>query len=410
MSLFRFNQTPIDSNLNNFQAVLARAYQQNVRPFCLCKPDGIEMYIAKINEQYVIKRMPNTGKQHSINCDSYEVPAELSGLAQMNGTAITESKEDGTTTLKLAFSLSKGAGKAIQRQTQQEKDSVKTDGTKLTLRGTLHYLFEQAGFNRYTPAMRGKRSWFVIRKYLLQAANDTLVKNSELSSLLYIPEAFSLEKKEEITQRRQQAFQPLLQSTSSSRKLMIAIGEVKSIEPSRYGHKLIFKHLHDCPFMLAEDIYKRLQKRFSNELALWDMLETSHLMAIATFGLSPAGIVNVEEIALMVVSEDWLPFDNNTEYALLSHLIEHERKFIKSLRYNLSIDKAIAFAVLTDTGDTPTALYITNPDKPELHEQIEEMINISTFTPWVWNYTDIMPALPLVIQKESYHAQNPVSY
>lgn len=146
--------------------------------------------------------------------------------------------------------------------------------------------------------------------------------------------------------------------------------------------------------MLAEDIYKRLQKRFSNELALWDMLETSHLMAIATFGLSPAGIVNIEEIALMVVSEDWLPFDNNTEYALLSHLIEHERKFIKSLRYNLSIDKAIAFAVLTDTGDTPTALYITNPDKPELHEQIEEMINISTFTPWVWNYTDIMPDLP----------------
>lgn len=394
MTYYRINETTISTDAPNAQALLARAYQQNLRPYCLCKPNGIEMYIAKINGQYVIKRMPNTGQTHSINCESYEVPSELSGLAQMEGTAITENKEDGTTSLKLAFSLSKGAGKAVQRQAQQEKDSVKTDGTKLTLRGTLHYLFDQAGFNRYTPKMRGKRSWFIIRKYLLEAAAEKLVKGTDLGSLLYIPETFSLERKDEITQRRQQAFQPLLQSTSSSKKLMIAIGEVKSIEQSRYGHKLIFKHVPDCPFMLADDIYKRLQKRFNNELALWDALEGSHLMAIATFGLSIAGITSIEEIALMIVSEDWIPFDNTHEYTLLGKLIEQNRSFIKSLRYNLGTDKAIAFAVLTDTGDTPTALYITNPEKVELNTQIDEMIKHSLFHSWVWNYTDIMPELP----------------
>lgn len=175
---------------------------------------------------------------------------------------------------------------------------------------------------------------------------------------------------------------------------MITIGEVKSIEKSRYGHKLLLKHAPDCPFMLADDIYKRLQNRFNNELALWDALESSHLMAIATFGVSTAGIASVEEIALMNVSEDWIPFDNHHEYTLLSKLIEQSRVFIKSLRYNLGKDKAIAFAVLTDTGDTPTALYITNPESFELNEQIDEMIKHSLFQSWIWNYTDIMPELP----------------
>lgn len=391
---YKINETLISTDSPNFQTILAKAYQQNLRPYCLCRPNGIEMYIAKINGQYVIKRMPNTGQTHSINCASYEVPSELSGLAQMEGTAITENKEDGTTSLKLAFSLSKGAAKTLQQKTQQEKDSVKTDGTRLTLRGTLHYLFEQAGFNRYTPKIQGKRSWFVIRKYFLDAASEKLVKGTDLGNLLYIPETFILDKKDEITQRRQQVFQPLLQSNASQKKLMITIGEVKSIEKSRYGHKLLLKHAPDCPFMLADDIYKRLQNRFNNELALWDALESSHLMAIATFGVSTAGIASIEEIALMNVSEDWIPFDNHHEYTLLSKLIEQSRVFIKSLRYNLGKDKAIAFAVLTDTGDTPTALYITNPESLELNEQIDEMIKHSLFQSWIWNYTDIMPELP----------------
>lgn len=391
---YKINGTILSADSSNYQIALAQAYQQRLHPYCLCKPNGIEMYIAKINNQYVIKRMPNTGQTHSINCESYEVPPELSGLAQMEGTAITENKEDGSISLKLAFSLSKGSPKAIQQAAQQEKDSVKTDGTKLTLRATLHYLFEQAGFNRYTPNMQGKRSWFVIRKYLLEAANEKLVKGTDLNNLLYIPEVFILEKKDEITQRRQQIFQPLLHNTGKSKKLMIAIGKVKSIEKSRHGFKLLLKHVPDCPFMLADDIYKRLQKRFGNELALWDALENTHLMTIATFGLNTAGIANVEEIALMNVSEDWIPFDNHHEYTLLGKLTEQNRLFIKSLRYNLGKDKAIAFAVLTDTGDTPTALYITNPESLELNEQIDEMIKHSLFQSWIWNYTDIMSELP----------------
>ncbi|WP_353016746.1 DUF1173 family protein [Mesorhizobium sp. M1060] len=41
-------------------------------------------------------------------------------------------------------------------------------------------------------------------------------------------------------------------------------------------------------------------------MALWGADQASHLIAIATFGLTPAGLAVVEEIALMVVAQNWV--------------------------------------------------------------------------------------------------------
>jgi hypothetical protein len=37
--------------------------------------------------------------------------------------------------------------------------------------------------------------------------------------------------------------------------------------------------------------------------------EASHLIAITTFGLTPAGLAVVEDMALMVVAENWVPYE-----------------------------------------------------------------------------------------------------
>src|SRR4051794_30218021 len=148
--------------------LLAEGHSRRERPLCLCKQPPIEMYIAKRGEKYFVKRMPNTGAEHDPACESYEPPAELSGLGEVLGSAIQENVDDGTTVLRLAFSLTRMPGKAPAKSGPPTA-SVKTDGTKLTLRGTLHYLYEQAGLNKWTPSMAGKRNWWVIRKYLLEA-------------------------------------------------------------------------------------------------------------------------------------------------------------------------------------------------------------------------------------------------
>lgn len=391
MAIYRFNSNDISSDDPRLEHALSTSYQEKLRPLCMCRPDGIPMYIAKIGDIHVIKRMPNSGSTHHIRCESYETPPELSGLGQVEGSAIQENTENGTTVLKFNFALSKSPGKQAPKGTGQETDTVKTEGTKLTLRSTLHYLWEQAGFNRYTPAMQGKRSWYVIRKYLLQASADKLAKGQHLSSMLYIPETFFLDKKDEIDHRRVVTFNEVTPPNKGVRKLMMVIAEVKDITESRYGYKVSFKHLPSSPFMLNEDLYKRLMKRFANELELWDAIEDSHLIMMGTFGVSKNGIPSIEEATLMNVSKDWIPFENSYENALLKALTEQQRSFIKGLRYNMTSDKAMATAVLSDVGERPTALYIVNPDDDSHLEQTKALVKNSELGSWIWNLDEIMP-------------------
>ncbi|WP_248431486.1 DUF1173 family protein, partial [Escherichia coli] len=81
------------------------------------------------------------------------------GLASVEGTAVVENVEDGTTALELGFSLSKLAGRtAAAAGESAEASEAKADGTRLSLKATLHFLWDRAGFNRWRPAMAGRRN------------------------------------------------------------------------------------------------------------------------------------------------------------------------------------------------------------------------------------------------------------
>lgn len=387
--------TYIEADDRGFESALGRAHANKVRPLCCCRDPGIEMYVAKMAGKFIIKRMPNSGSVHSPTCESYEPPAELSGLGEVMGTAIQEDLEAGTTALKLNFSLTKMPGRSPPQASGEEKDSVKTDGNKLSLRGTLHYLWEQAGFNRWAPSMAGKRSWYVIRKFLLQAAEDKTTKGNSLSEVLYIPESFNLERKGEINARRVAQFAKA-SASGGAKKLMICIGEIKEISPSRYGHKIVFKHLSDCHFMMNDDLHKRLVKRFEREISLWDGLESSHLIAIGTFSISSAGVPSLEECALMCVTENWIPFENMFDHLLIETMCSNNRRFMKGLRYNLPSTRPLASLVASDTPD-PTAMYISPPDVTEEYTSaLNNLIDDSKMPHWLWHSTESMPSLPAI--------------
>ena len=74
--------------------------------------------------------------------------------------------------------------------------------------------------------------------------------------------------------------------------------------------------------------------RFERELALWDAVSGAHLVVIATFGVGPNGVATVEELALMVVTETWIPIEHTYDAQLVDALTRNRRRFIKGLRYN----------------------------------------------------------------------------
>ena len=65
---------------------LARVYGSPERPRCMCVPGGVETYIAK-HAEYVVKRMPDTGRQHHPTCPSFEPEPGTSGLGELLGEA-----------------------------------------------------------------------------------------------------------------------------------------------------------------------------------------------------------------------------------------------------------------------------------------------------------------------------------
>lgn len=398
MHMLMLDGYELDPGADENQGLLAKAHGAKSRLLCGCMNPPKEMYVAKVGERYYVKRMPNTGSKHAPGCESYEPPAELSGLGDLIGGAITEDVADGTTSLRFGFSLSKVGGRSAPVASGAEADTVKTDGKKLTLRATLHYLWDQAGFNRWSPAMAGKRSWGVIHKHLTHAAEGKVAKGDALADSLFIPEPFYLQDKDGIERRRLAKVAPLRVQAKGAKRLMIVIGEIKTIEASRYGHKVVVKHLADMPLMVNDDLHKRLTKRFADELELWNSVESSHLIMVGTFGLGPTGVASLEEVGLMVVTEEWLPIENVFELDLLARLVGDRRQFTKGLRYNLTSTRPLAAAVLQDTRPSSAALYVIPPTaEADYGAALQDLVSESELASWFWRAgEEPMPALPAI--------------
>ncbi len=327
----------------------------------MCLVDGVEMYVARLagsDRGYIVKRMPDTGSHHAPDCPSYEPPAEFSGRGQVLGSAITEDPATGETTLRLDFPLARMPGRSTMPPAGGESDSVSSSGTKLSLRGLLHYLWDQAELTRWHPGFVGKRTWATVRRHLLQAAEHKLARGDSLRARLYVPEPFSIDERDAIDVRRLAQWQHAVAAPGKAQHLMLLIGEVKEIVPARYGFKAIVKHMPDQAFSIDEQLYRRLGRRFEPELALWGASDDIHMVMIATFGVSNAGVPAIHELCLMPVTRQWLPVADGFEKQLLDRLVGENRAFVKGLHYNLGRDNGIASAVLTDCEGLAPMLFI----------------------------------------------------
>lgn len=354
-----------------FPEAIAAAHAQHRRPRCLCRDDGIEMYVARLagtDEGFIVKRMPDTGSRHAVGCSSYEPPAKLSGLGQMLGSAIIEDPATGETTLRLDFPLSKLPGRSVTPTAAGNRGSAKSEGEKLSLLALLHYLWDQAELTRWQPGFAGKRSWATVRRLLLNAAENKVACGIPLPATLYIPEPFSVEQRNPINGRRLAHWSPAITRTGKPLRRILLIAEVKEIAPTRYGFRATIKHIPDQPFALDGPMFRRLERRFEYALSLWGANKNIHMMAIATFVLSRAGIPTIDELSLMPVTSQWLAVEDWFDMQLTERLVSDGRSFIKPLRYNLPTTTPLPTALLTDTGDAPTPVGIEWDGFPYAHD------------------------------------------
>jgi hypothetical protein len=376
-----------------FAEAIADAHASHQRPRCMCLVDGVEMYVARLGDGYIVKRMPETGSQHAPDCPSYKPPAEFSGLGQVLGSAITEDPATGETTLKLDFPLARMPGRSTMPAAGGEGDSVSSTGSRLSLRGLLHYLWDQAELTRWHPGFAGKRTWATVRRHLLQAAEHKLARGDALRARLYVPEPFSIDERDAINARRLAQWQHAVAAPGKPQYLMLLIGEVKEIVPARYGFRAIVKHMPDQAFAIDEQLYRRLGCRFAPELALWGAADDIRVVMIATFGVAAAGIPTIAELSLMPTTQQWLPVEDGFERQLVERLVAEGRSFVKGLRYNLNSASALASATLTDCEAAAPLMFIVAAGSQDWERSLA--MSDASAPMWLWHPTsEGMPPLP----------------
>ncbi len=376
-----------------FVEAIARAHASQWRPRCMCRQGGIETYVAKLNDGYVVKRMPDTGNQHAATCPHFEPAAEASGLAALSGTAIREDPVTGLTSLKLDFSLSRSSPRLVSTRTSVCATPKTPSSPRLSMRGLLLLLWEHAGLMRWQPGFAGKRPWATVRRRLLQASCGKIVGGKPLVARLFVPEPFSVEQRDAQNRRRATFWSMAAPNSAASGQLLLLIGELKEIAPARCGFKAVIKQMPDQGFLIEERLYNRITRRMQAALSLWNANDQIRMLIIATFAVGASGVPTIRELALVPTTREWLPVDHVFEHQLVARLVAEERSFLKTANLDPQSPGHLACATLIDCPRSQPELFVIAYDEQAM--DIDSVSESTVGTTWTWRVADgTMPALP----------------
>ncbi len=378
------------------QDALAQVYGSPERPRCLCVSGGIEMYIAR-HADYIVKRMPDTGHLHHPTCPSFEPEPGMSGLGELVGEAIIEHSPD-EVEVRTDFAMSRMLGRAVPRgEAVVDLAEVHAPRRRMSLRALLHFLYERAGFNRWYPAMEGRRNQGVLHKYLSEAARGVVVKGASLDERLYVPEPFRAEFKEEIGERRRRKLALLLSPEDAAQfKMAIIVGEYNGSEPTTYGRRISVKHMPDVPLYIETKVWERVERSCAAILQARDadVPRRPRVMMAALVYAKREHIYQVDTLSVMLTTDQWIPLDGLHEIPLIELLQREQRVFLKPLRYDARSATVLPGVLLLDSGRVPLPLYVISPFSDTKSRSIREQLLADSPSSWVWHCDRTMPRLP----------------
>ena len=358
------------------------------------------MYIAK-HRNFVIKRMPGTGPEHHPSCDSFEDDASRSGRGALFGGAIVPAADD-FVDLRVNFPLTRAAGRTSPAMADRGAADVNSTPRPMSMQALLQFLFEQAGFNRWSPAMAGRRHQDVIQRYLYEAASDLRLKGKVLASRLYVPEAFDEITKEQITARRRERLSVLSPREGGGYEMALVIGEFKDVIDSSGNMRIRIRHMGDAPLTMNAQDWQRLQRKFSwmFDLKASEAGGQVRIVMCLLIYAKQERVLHVDTATCMLTSKNWIPLDAAFEVDLVRKLTEEKRRFLKPLRYDAGPSEAFPNFLLLDTGSVPTPLHVLSGFMSKAAFAAKEKVFACSDTvPWVWHTSAAMAPLPPPVVK-----------
>jgi hypothetical protein len=319
----------------------------------------------------------------------------MSGLGELVGEAVVQ-LDPARVELHVDFPWARVAGRPGVSREPAEPSEVGRTRRRMSLRALMHFLFERAGFNRWSPAMAGKRNQAVLHKYLMQAAEAIQVKGEPLSNRLYVPEAFSESAKAEQAERRR-ARLSVLQPHDGRQPLAVVMGEFKGWESAPAGARIWIRHMPDAPLLADARTWARVQRGFA---PLFEALDSDggrglRLMLAALIRARREHTYEIDLASLMLSSEEWIPLEGVHEAPLVRALVAQGRRFVKPMRYDARSVAGFANAILLDAGAEPVPLHVLSAFMRSADAQAKvRAMETDKRGAWVWSTDLPMPDLP----------------
>ncbi|HEU0204114.1 MAG TPA: DUF1173 family protein [Burkholderiaceae bacterium] len=374
------------------QAAIGAVYEGPERPCCMCKRGGVPMYVAKY-DTFVVKRLPDTGREHSTACYHYELPPAESGRGELIGTAIVERAPDDID-LKFDFPLERMPGRSIGPAATDEASEVSTGGRRMSLRGLLHYMWAEARFNCWTPAMEGKRSWPVLHHHLTLVLKGKNAKGRPVADVIYVPESFAAERKTAIAAARRKAFSRLT-SAQTSVQQMVVVGELKATEQATSGERILIKHMPDCPLLMDKHTWDRFVKVFKPLFDARATDEKLHLVVACLVYSAQESVFRIDRASMMLTTGHWIPVEGTFEVPLIRALVDQHYRFEKPLRFDAKSAAPFANVVLKDSNQANFPLDVISAHAPEAEQEAKaRYASERSKIPWIWRTDEPIPPLP----------------
>jgi hypothetical protein len=301
---YRIGDHRYGRNDPGFEEALALAYAHRLRPCCLCRPEGIEMYVSRLAEHYVLKRMPMTADRHAEHCLARHGFVTIQASHDFRDPAV-QTERDGSTTVSIDVPLHPRTGDSPSPIASPGASPVANGGSghptwrrhRFNLAELLDYLWKAAELDWWHPRFEGRRTWAVVRALLRRAMHDKFIGGHPMAAHVFVPEAFRLEDQFAIAARRQRQWFGQADSTCASSvdtecrdrqrlgRRQIVIAEVKCIgAPRRDGCRdVTLRHLPDVAFAIRERQWQFVSRAHEVPLQLWAQGEVPHLLCAAVF-------------------------------------------------------------------------------------------------------------------------------
>ncbi|EMB2823908.1 TPA: DUF1173 family protein [Pseudomonas aeruginosa] len=342
----------------SWKIVLERAY--GTHAICQCPSSGSRKLSIKRREDsdgFHLARFAGTGHEHSNDCRYYAPAPERSGM-QGYAVGVVEEGEDGSIRVRLARGIRVQAPRSEESDGASVTRSPGKSKPAMTLLGLLHLLWSESRLSTWYPAMEGKRNSGIVNYALLQAAERVAASRMKLNEVLLLAA-----QRDSKGAARNQA---ITKSAITRDLRLVAISPLARYNPERHSgdiSRLPLSGPFGMPMLnLPPAVWATASRKFEREISAWR--RGSRVIAIAQVtprkgeSLSQADVV---ELALMQVSERWIPVDSDYEGVIEAMLHAAGRSFDKPLRYDADGSEVFPDFWLLDTGkDYPLEVFGMN--------------------------------------------------